>query len=90
MNNGLTDKGISLILGTLSPVTEEINLSKNTVGHQSISKLVMILRNYEFQLTKLNLDNTKIGVAEAIRLLEALKKLKILDLSNNRLTDECG
>jgi len=50
----------------------------------------MILRNYEFQLSKLNLDNTKIGVKGAIRLIEALKKLKILDLSNNKLTDECG
>lgn len=90
MNNGLTDKGISLILDALSPATEEINFSQNNIGHQSISRLVMILRNYEFQLSKLNLDNTKIGVKGAIRLIEALKKLKILDLSNNKLTDECG
>ena len=33
MNNGLTDKGIALILDALSPVTEEINFSQNTIGH---------------------------------------------------------
>lgn len=88
MDNGLTDKGIVLVLSSLSMTTEELNLSQNVLGPASVDKLVMILRNYEFQLKKLNLSNTKLNDRLGIRVVEALKKLVYLDLSNNRITDE--
>ncbi|KAL4483288.1 hypothetical protein ABPG72_007930 [Tetrahymena utriculariae] len=90
MNNGLTDKGTAQILNSLSYSVELLNLSQNTVGVESANKLIMILRNYQNSLSNLNLDNTKLGDQNAIKVLEALKKLRILDLSNNRLTDECS
>ena len=88
MDNGLTDKGIVLVLSSLSMTTEELNLSQNVIGPASVDKLVTILRNYEFQLKKLNLSNTKLNDRLGIRVVEALKKLVYLDLSNNRITDE--
>jgi len=88
MDNGLTDKGIVLVLSSLSMTTEELNLSQNVLGPASVDKLVTILRNYEFQLKKLNLSNTKLNDRLGIRIVEALKKLVYLDLSNNRITDE--
>jgi len=48
MDNGLTDKGIVLVLSSLSMTTEELNLSQNVLGPASVDKLVTILRNYEF------------------------------------------